>query len=108
MADPPVTPDGRYIVVRGRLWRRTDPSLPEPERERLVAELMSARSAKGAAKRAGDDSAAGEAKKRVQAAKEGLGERGPVWWDDDQPDLTRHLARTTTYAEWWEQQDEQS
>ena len=101
MSDPPVTPDGRYIVVRGRLWRRTDPALAEDERERLVAELMSARSAKGAARRAGDDDAAEAARERLQAAKEGLGERGPVWWDDDEPDLTRHLARTTAYAGWW-------
>jgi hypothetical protein len=25
----PVTPDGRYFVVRGRLWRMTNPSLDE-------------------------------------------------------------------------------
>lgn len=23
----PVTPDGRYFVVRGRLWRRSNPGL---------------------------------------------------------------------------------
>lgn len=39
------TPDGRYIVVRGRLWRRTNPHLPEDERKRLVSELMAARRA---------------------------------------------------------------
>ena len=33
---PPVTPDGRYIVVRGRLWRRTNPNLPPEERQRLA------------------------------------------------------------------------
>ena len=37
---PLVTPDGRYIVVRGRLWRATNPSLPEPERQRLTQALM--------------------------------------------------------------------
>ena len=77
----PVTPDGRYIVVRGRLWRRTDPSLPEPERERLVAELMSARSAVGWAKRRADPKAERLARERVHAAKLALGERGPKWWD---------------------------
>ncbi|GGF47986.1 hypothetical protein GCM10011519_22480 [Marmoricola endophyticus] len=101
MPDPAVTPDGRYVVVRGRLWRRSDPSLDRDERERLVAELMSARSAKGAARRSGDEAAVEVARRRVQAAKEALGERGPVWWDDGAPDLTRHLARTTSYAEWW-------
>jgi hypothetical protein len=35
-----------------------------------------------------------------------LGERGPVWWDDGAPDLTRHLARTTGYADWFAAQPE--
>ena len=39
---------------------------------------------------------------RVDAAKRALGERGPVWWDDDAPDLTRHLARNTPYRDWYE------
>lgn len=98
---PLTTPDGRYLVVRGRLWRCSDPRLDPEERERLTAELMSARRAKGAAMRAGDDDAREQARARVDAAKHALGERGPVWWDDDQPDLTRHLARTTTYADWF-------
>ena len=34
----PVTPDGRYFVVRGRLWRCSDPSLPPDRREALVRE----------------------------------------------------------------------
>lgn len=99
--EPPVTPDGRYLVVRGRLWRRSDPRLEGAERERLVAELMAARRAKGAALRSGDDDARAAARSRVQAAKEALGERGPVWRDDGAPDLTRHLARTTPYADWF-------
>lgn len=104
MADgdgPPVTPDGRYLVVRGRLWRRSDPRLSGDARQQAVNELMSARRAKAAARRADDRAAVDAAKARVQAAKEALGERGPVWWDDGAPDLTRHLARTTGYAEWW-------
>jgi hypothetical protein len=36
----PVTPDGRYFVVRGRLWRCSDPSLDEGTRQALVGELM--------------------------------------------------------------------
>ncbi|MGQ7297253.1 hypothetical protein [Quadrisphaera sp. KR29] len=101
---PPVTPDGRYLVVRGRLWRRSDPRLPDAERERLVAELMAARRAKAAALRSRDEPARADARRRVQAAKEALGERGPVWWDDGAPDLTRHLARTTAYADWFADQ----
>lgn len=96
-----MTPDGRYLVVRGRLWRRSDPRLPDPERQRLTHELMAARRAKGAAARAGDDAAREAARSRVDAAKHALGERGPVWWDDGAPDLTRHLARTGPYAGWY-------
>lgn len=40
------------------------------------------------------------ARVRVDAAKQALGERGPVWWTDGAPDLNRHLARTTPYAAW--------
>ncbi|GIG30391.1 hypothetical protein [Cellulomonas marina] len=98
---PPVTPDGRYLVVRGRLWRRSDPALDEGRRAELTHELMAARRAKGAAMRAGDPAAREAARARVDAAKVALGERGPVWWDDGAPDLTQHLARTTVYAEWY-------
>ena len=96
-----VTPDGRYLVVRGRLWRRFDPALSDDVRVALVQELMSARRAKGAALRAGDPAARERARAAVQAAKVALGERGPVWWTDGAPDLTRHLARTTPYADWF-------
>lgn len=101
-----MTPDGRYLVVRGRLWRRTDPSLDDAERERLTHELMAARREKGAATRSGDDDARESARARVDAAKHALGERGPVWWGPGEdgttdPDLTRRMARTTPYAEWF-------
>ena len=43
--NPPTTPDGRYFVVRGRLWRATHPALPEPVRGELVQQLMHARRA---------------------------------------------------------------
>lgn len=102
---PLTTPDGRYLVVRGRLWRCSDPRLTPEERERLTRELMSARRAKGVAMRAGDDEGRERARARVDAAKHALGERGPVWWDDGEPDLTRHLARTTGYAGWFETVD---
>ena len=98
---PPVTPDGRYFVLRGRLWRCTNPLLPADERERLVHELMQARSAKGRAMRAGDPVAREAARERVDAAKHGLGERGDPWWTDGAPDYNRHMARTTPYAEWF-------
>ena len=37
----------------------------------------------------------------MDAAKRGLGERGPVWWTDGAPDYNRRLARNTPYAAWY-------
>lgn len=98
---PPITPDGRYIVVRGRLWRATNPALPEAEQARLRRDLMDARRAVGTALRANDADAERDARARVDAAKVALGERGPVWWTDGAPDLNRRMARTTPYADWF-------
>jgi hypothetical protein len=96
-----VTADGRYFVVRGRLWRMANPSLDSHERERLVKTLMAARRAVGAAKRKGNAGAEAEAHAAVDRAKTALGERGPVWWSDGAPDLNRHMVRTTVYADWF-------
>jgi hypothetical protein len=98
------TPDGRYIVVRGRLWRKSNPHLSEVRRSRLVSELMIARRAVKEA--AGDEELLMAAREAVEAAKVDLGERGPVWWDDGAPDLNRHMARTTPYASWYRAQVE--
>lgn len=100
----PTTPDGRYFVVRGRLWRTTNPSLDEPTRIALVEELMRARRAKQTAMRAADAPAREAARQRIDAAKHALGERGPVWWTDGSPDLNRHLVKTTHYAAWFDAQ----
>jgi hypothetical protein len=99
----PVTPDGRYFVVRGRLWRRSNPDLPEPERQRLVDALMAARRAVQAAKRSGTaaKAALAAARRRVDAAKRGLGERGPPWWTDGAPDYNRRMVANTPYAAWF-------
>lgn len=99
----PVTPDGRYFVVRGRLWRMSDPNLPQERREALVRMLLSARRAVGVARRQRDRDAQERAHAAVDEAKRALGERGPVWWDDGAPDLNRHLARTGPYAQWYAQ-----
>lgn len=61
---------------------------------------MQARRAVGRAKRKGGDDLAA-ARAAVDSAKVGLGERGPVWWDDGAPDLTRRMARNTLYAAWY-------
>ena len=84
----PVTPDGRYFLVRGRLWRMSDPSLAPNRREQLVRELMAARRTRD--------------REGVDQAKRALGERGPPWWDDGAPDFNRHLAKNTPYADWAE------
>jgi hypothetical protein len=101
---PLLTPDGRYLVVRGRLWRRANPALPEAERQELVRALMAARRAVAAAQRQDDAQRLREARAAVQRAKEGLGERGPVWWDDGAPDYTRHMAHTSPYRDWYAEQ----
>lgn len=99
----PATPDGRYFVVRGRLWRASNPALTATERGRLVQELMSARRAVRAARRA--DAGLVAARTRVNDAKVALGEHGPVWWRDGAPDLNRHMARKTGYADWFAEID---
>jgi hypothetical protein len=97
----PITPDGRYFVVRGRLWRSSNPALAPDLRNRFVHELMTARRAVAAARRNKDEAAEAAAHVAVDEAKIALGERGPVWWDDGAPDLNRHMARNTTYAPWF-------
>jgi hypothetical protein len=101
MSRYPVTPDGRYFVVRGRLWRCSNPQLSDEERQRLTAVLMDARRAKGIAMRAGDEGGREQARQQVDAAKIALGERGPVWWTDGAPDVNRHMVKNTNYAAWF-------
>lgn len=78
---PERTPDGRYIIVDGRKWRASDPSLPPEERQALVNALMQARREVAAAKRCRDLEAERAARSRVHAAKVALGERGTPWWE---------------------------
>ena len=102
MAEAPLrTPDGRYLVVRGRLWRASNPCLPDQVRSTLVNQLMAARREVGVARRAGDRQQLAEAGAAVDAAKRALGERGPVWWQDGAPDFNRHLVKNTPYARWY-------
>ena len=101
MSEYPVTPDGRYFVVRGRLWRTSNPSLSPEVHETLVGDLMDARRAIAAAIRHRDDRALREARKVVDRTKRALGERGPGWWADGAPDLNRRMALNTPYANWF-------
>jgi hypothetical protein len=96
----PRTPDGRYFVVRGRLWRLSNPNLDPIKREELVSGLMAARRAVKAAR---DNAQLRDARALVDQAKRDLGERGPVWWTDGAPDSNRHAVRDTPYADWYQQ-----
>lgn len=98
----PTTPDGRYFVVRGRLWRCTNPDLDPAEREKLTHQLMLARRDVEAQKKRNDVRAEKWAHAQVNRLKIALGERGPVWWTDGEPDYTRHKPATTPYAAWYE------
>lgn len=98
----PTTPDGRYLVVRGRLWRKANPDLPEDLRQSLVDALMAARRTltrplTPAERRAARD--------EVDRVKQALGERGPVWWTDGAPDFNRRMVKNTPYREWFDALD---
>lgn len=71
------TPDGHFLIIKGRKWRASDPSIPPNLRQELVDELMSARRAV----KDGEDGA----RVRVNDAKLALGERGRPWWEAPEP-----------------------
>jgi len=96
-----VTPDGRYFVVRGRLWRRTNPNLSLEQRDALLSALKASQRTVKAALASGKLEELTLARKAVDQAKIALGERGPVWWTDGAPDLNRHKVSGSPYAEWW-------
>lgn len=95
----PVTPDGRYFVSKGRLWRCTDPGLDDTARRAAVKALMQARRAVHVNR--DDPAAVATARADVDAAKRALGERGPVWWDDGAPDEGGKHPKNSSYAAWW-------
>lgn len=94
----PTTPDGRYFVSKGRLKRCTDPSLDDKTRRGSIKALMQARRA---AMQANTADAYDDARARVDAAKEALSERGPVWWKDGAPDESGQAPESSSYASWW-------
>ena len=99
----PVTPDGRYFVVGGKLWRMSDPSIDSAQKAALVHDLMDARRAVKSAKSERDQQQEAEAHRAVDVVKRALGERGPVWWTDGAPDFNRQMVRNTPYAGWYAQ-----
>ncbi|CAM3471610.1 MULTISPECIES: hypothetical protein [Halomonas] len=98
----PHTPDGRYFIAKNRLWRCTDPRLSEDEKREHIKALMKARRAVRTTQQQDDEAGLGRAREAVQAAKEALGERGSVWWEDDAPDETGFAPHNSSYAKWWE------
>ncbi|KAE8219353.1 hypothetical protein CF319_g6935 [Tilletia indica] len=109
-----ITPDGHYFLWKGRqLWRCTNPNLSKEDKKALTSELMSARRAVYKAGKAGKGKGAEQkallaaARARVQKAKEGLGERGPVWWDEEKEGraVDRMHPKNTQYKEWAENLD---
>jgi hypothetical protein len=95
------TPDGRYLIVQGRLWRAPNPTLPAEARVRHTRDLLNGRRALKAAKSSGDEAAIAAARAAIRDAEVALGERGAVWWKDGAPDLNRQLAKNSPYAAWF-------
>jgi hypothetical protein len=76
---PPITEDGHYLLINGRRWRASDPSIPEGRRAELTRILMSWRREVRRTKGTEEEPTA---RAGVQAAKHALGERGtPPWWE---------------------------
>ena len=94
----PQTPDGRYFVARGRLFRCTDPSLDDTTRRAAIKALMQARFAD---RKAADAAETSKAREAIEAAKRRLGEAGPVWWRDGAPDEAGMPPEVSSYADWW-------
>ncbi len=98
---PLTTPDGRYVIVRGRLWRAANPNLSDESRAAFISQLMEARREVKTARRELNAERLAKARSAVNAAKIALGERGPIWWTDGAKDFNRHLVQNTPYASWY-------
>ena len=101
MSRYPETPDGRYFVVEGRLWRCSNPALDPAVKDKLTRRLMRARRAILEGLRTGDAALVLEARRRVGQLKVALGERGAPWWTDGAPDYNKKLVGKTPYADWY-------
>ncbi|WP_210604232.1 biopolymer transporter Tol [Brevibacterium oceani] len=73
--------DDKWLVVKGRRWRRTDPELESTVVEELKSHLGKARNAVRTTKKNGTEEELKQARHRVDIAKHGLGERGDYWWE---------------------------
>ncbi|EKT2104436.1 hypothetical protein I5U90_00290 [Stenotrophomonas maltophilia] len=66
---------------------------------------MDARRAVKSAEANQDGEALAAARRAVDSAKTGLGERGPVWWTDGERDWNRCLVKNSPYAGWFQNVD---
>jgi hypothetical protein len=79
VSEPVRTEDGHHVVIGGRRWRATDPSIPEDRRAELTRILMAWRRE---VRRVKGTEGERVARAGVHAAKVALGERGtPPWWE---------------------------
>ena len=95
------TPDGRYHVIQGRLWRAPNPTLPAEAKVRHMRDLLNGRRALKTAKATADEAAITAARRLIAGAQVGLGERGKVWWKDGAPDFNRTQVKHSPYADWF-------
>ena len=79
-SEPP-TDDDKWLLIKGRRWRRTDPELSQDVVDELKHHLGAARNGVRAAKKSGSTDDLQDARRRVNIAKHGLGERGDYWWE---------------------------
>ena len=96
----PSTPDRRYFVVKGRLWRLSDPTLSPRRRQQLVDQLMSCR--RRLSGKAPDTAHVRAIRAEIDAVKRSLGERGCPWWTDGTPDYNRFKVTNTPYNDWYQ------
>lgn len=94
MSVPALTDDGHHVVIGGRRWRATDPSIPEARRAELTRILMAWRREVRRTKGTDEEPAARAGAHRAKVA---LGERGtPPWWE--QTDAQRRSRWQTHVA----------
>jgi hypothetical protein len=98
VSDYPVTHDGRYFVVRERLWRKSNPALAEDDRQRFVKDLMSARRAVRDAK--GNSNETAKARRRVERESRSRRPRTSVV-ERRNSRFHRHMVKNTPYADWY-------
>lgn len=81
MSEDSYTDADKWLIVKGRRWRRTDPELEPTVVEELKSHLGKARNAVRTTKKNGTEEDLKQARHRVDIAKHGLGERGDYWWE---------------------------